>query len=114
MCAPHNAEAVAYIRACVSSQHRDPGLRKRVGVVNHVLVPDACCMQTVRITDNTAPAHNSRRIMLLRKGSATPCTPYIMVLGRTACRVLGLDCCCVCMCGGTSGRNLTSGASGVP
>ncbi|GFH17103.1 hypothetical protein HaLaN_13659 [Haematococcus lacustris] len=37
MCALRNAEVVAYIRACVSCQHRFPGLRKRVGVVNHVL-----------------------------------------------------------------------------
>ncbi|GFH10193.1 hypothetical protein HaLaN_05462 [Haematococcus lacustris] len=51
--APHMC---AYIRACVSCHHRLPGLRKWVGVVNHVVVPDAYCMQTFRITDNTAPA----------------------------------------------------------
>ncbi|GFH12511.1 hypothetical protein HaLaN_08215 [Haematococcus lacustris] len=38
-------------------QHRLPDSRKGGGVGNQVLVPDACCMQIVRITDNTAPAH---------------------------------------------------------
>ncbi|GFH11095.1 hypothetical protein HaLaN_06533 [Haematococcus lacustris] len=55
MCAPRNAEAVAFIRACVSCQRQSPDLRKWVGVGNQVLVPAVGRSYSVRITNKTAP-----------------------------------------------------------
>ncbi|GFH18243.1 predicted protein [Haematococcus lacustris] len=53
---PLQAEAPPFMHAVGQAVLRPlPSLRKWVGVVNPVMVPDACCMQTVRRTDNTAP-----------------------------------------------------------